>query len=497
MNFKRILNILNPPLQIGGLEITDFELRFVGFKGGAPFSISLKLEPGIIKEGEIKNTEAFLNILSKLRLEITGGRKKKVFAVVIIPDNNVYVQSFYLPDVSGERLEEAAELNLQMISPIEYGGAYSDWQLANGGENGRLEALGVFAHKKFIDEINKFLKQADFMPAAIEFSGLSLVRLAENSGAGIDVSKPYLLLHVGGNGLSFNLVKNGNLYFNHFVSWQSVYEDKREVPFESFKKLIIEEVRRILNFYAAHWDGQLENAVLAAPGLVDDIVKVISENFAFKIQPLSLKNFTDVSAAWFPALGAAFRGLIPRSQDNFIGLRKDEIEKEFYFEKVIRFIKIWRNVVLTAFAAMILIFGAADLFLKNTLNSLSAQADGFKNRDEVKLVELEKFQNQTGEINKKIDLAVKSYGERLRWSLFLEKIRDLAGADIVIEKIFIQSPEMPVIVNGLAPAENAALDFKKRLIESGYFNNVDLPVDKIIQAAGGVNFTINFILKSL
>lgn len=497
MNFKRILNILNPPLQIGGLEITDFELRFIGFKGGAPFSISLKLEPGIIKEGEVKNTEAFLNALSKLRLEITGGRKKKVFAVVSVPDNNVYVQAFYLPDVSGERLEEAAELNLQMISPIEYGGAYSDWHLASGGENGRLEALGVFAHKKFIDEINKCLKQAGFMPAAIEFSGLSLVRLAENSGAGIDVLKPYLLLYVGGNGLSFNLVKNGNLYFNHFVSWQSVYEDKREVPFESFKKLIIEEVRRILNFYAAHWDGQLENAVLAAPGLVDDIVKVISENFTFKIQPFSLKNFTDVSAAWFPALGAAFRGLIPRSQDNFIGLRKDEIEKEFYFEKTIRFIKIWRNVVLMTLAAMILIFSGVDLFFKNTINSLNVQAVGFKNRDAAKLVELEKFQNQSEEINKKIDLAVKFYGSRLGWSSFLEKIRDLAGVDIIIERIFIQSPEMPVVINGLASSENAALDFKKRIIESGYFNNVDLPVDKIIQASGGVNFTINFTLKSL
>ncbi len=493
MDFK---NILNPPFQIGGLEITDLELKFVGFKNGAPFLISAKLEPGIIKEGEIKNTEAFLDALFKLRLEITGGRNKKVFAVISVPDNNVYVQAFYLPDVSGERLKEAAELNLQMISPIEYGDAYSDWRLVSGGEGDKLEALGVFAHKKFIDEIDKCLKKAGFTPAAIEFSGLSLVRLIENSGAGIDISKPYLLLHIGGNGLSFNLVKNGNLYFNHFVSWQSVYEDKREVPFESFKKLIIEEVKRVLNFYAAHWNGQLENVVLAAPGLVDDIVKVISENFAFKIQPLSLKDFTDISASWFTALGAAFRGLIPRSRDNFIGLRKDEIGKEFYFEKAIRFIKIWRNVVLITLSAITVIFGGADLFLRNTIDYLNVQAIGFMKRDEAKLAELEKFQNQSGEINKKIDLAVKFYDKRLKWSSFLEKIRDLAGADIIIERIFIQSPETPAVLSGLASAENSALDFKKRLDESGYFTDVDLPVDKIVQTGNGVNFTINFILKS-
>ncbi|MBI5079215.1 hypothetical protein HZB06_00865, partial [Candidatus Wolfebacteria bacterium] len=221
MNFKNILNILNPPFQIGGLEITDFEIRFVGFKKGRPFLISLKLEPGIIKEGEIKDAKAFLNVLSKLRLEITGGRNKKVFAAVSIPDNNVYIQTFYLPDASEERLKEAAELNLQMISPIEYGDAYSDWQLLSGGENGRLEALGIFARKKFIDEMDKYLRQAGFMPSGIEFSGLSLVRLAENYGAGVNASNPYLLLHIGGNGLSFNLIKNGNLYFNHFISWQS------------------------------------------------------------------------------------------------------------------------------------------------------------------------------------------------------------------------------------------------------------------------------------
>ena len=48
-------------------------------------------------------------------------------------------------------------------------------------------------------------------------------------------------------------------------------------------------------------------------------------------------------------------------------------------------------------------------------------------------------------------------------TLLLEKIKNLAGQDITIDRIFIQSPNLPILFNGRAVSEKAIIDFKNAL----------------------------------
>src|SRR3990167_6970625 len=197
--FKKILKLFSYQPLIGGLEINDFDLRFIHIKKGNVFPASVKLEPETVKDGKIQNRQNFLKALNQLHSQITNYSRKKICVIATIPDNNVYAQIFNLPESAEAQLEEAAKLNLQMISPIDFERAYSDWQAVGKSRENGLEILGAFIHSELIDELDDSLREANFAPVAIEFSSLSLARLASELGEAINPQNPFILFNVGAN----------------------------------------------------------------------------------------------------------------------------------------------------------------------------------------------------------------------------------------------------------------------------------------------------------
>src|SRR3990167_4899887 len=148
MELRRVLfrSFSYQPL-VGGLEINDLNLRFAYIKKGNVFSTSVKLEPETIKDGKIQDRQNFLKALNKLHSQISSYSRKKICVIATIPDNNVYAQIFNLPESAEAQLEEAAKLNLQMISPIDFERAYSDWQAVGKSRENGFEILGAFINR--------------------------------------------------------------------------------------------------------------------------------------------------------------------------------------------------------------------------------------------------------------------------------------------------------------------------------------------------------------
>src|ERR1700722_18707504 len=116
-----------------GLDISDQALRLVYFDGGVWRLHAVRLEPGTLASGKIKDRAKFLAALAALRdvAKVGGGNKskKKINVVVSLTSVSVYGQVFNLPALSGEELAKAVALNLQMASPGEASKTYSDWQI--------------------------------------------------------------------------------------------------------------------------------------------------------------------------------------------------------------------------------------------------------------------------------------------------------------------------------------------------------------------------------
>ena len=494
MKIKKILNILNPQPQIGGLEISDSDMRFFLVKGKSFVSASVKLP-------DKKNLKT---ALSNLHSQIVSKSKKKIYIVLNISDINVYLQVFNLPMMATENLDEAAKLNLQMITPTDFSGVYTDWQKVGEVKNdgGQFEILGAFAQRQIIDEFVECLKETNFVVTAIEFSSLAVSRLISGLK---NASETYFLLRLDASGLSFSLIKNYNLYFNHFVSWP--VSEERQISMDVLKDLIVRETQKVLNFSNKHWpEAVFNNMLLIAPALEEKISQIIAENFSLSVQKITLPSeltspdgqwsiinsqLLSLTSDWFSVLGSAARGLIPRAKDIIISLAGTGTEEEFRQHRTINFIKIWKNVILTSLSFILIAFIAIDAFLIKTVNSLNNQTANFINQPGQET--FNKIQEEAKNFNAKIELALQAKNQVSDPTLLLEKIKNLAGQDITIDRIFIQSPNLPILFNGRAVSEKAIIDFKNALEKNSEFKEINLQLSSIISSSGGLfKFSITF-----
>jgi len=506
---KKVLNILNPRPAIGGLEIIDSALRFILVKETKLVSASLNLPAGIIEEGKIKNKENFKAALINLHSQITPRTNKKIYVIVNVPDGNIYSQVFNLPLVAIDNLEEAARLNLQMISPIEFASAYSDWQKVgeNSVDGGQLEIMAAFAPSQVIDGLVECLKEANFMVAAVEFSGLSISRLSSGLS---NINGFSLLMRVDRIGLNFNLTRNQSLYFSHFFPWPAT--EGQQMSFPVFKEIILRETQKVINFFNNHWPGvQLNNFLLIASALEEKISQIITENFSLPVQKLILpsklsspdnlwvvesKQLTELSPDWFNVLGSALRGLISRSDDIIISLASTGTEKEFQQQQIISVVKMWRNILISSLSFLLIVFALTESFLIKTVSSLNNQLSNLSNTSE--LGTLNNLQKEAKNLNIQIDTALQAQSQTNDWSPFLMVMKELTASAIVIERITAQSPEAPIFFSGQAVDEKAILDLKTKMEQNPVFSEVNLPLSSLTSAGNGsLTFNIIFKIKDL
>lgn len=500
MDSKKILNLIDPHLEIGGLEISDAYLRFLLIRKNKIETANVDLPPGVIEEGKIKDREQFFAAAGNLRDKISSKKKKKIYVVVGIPDSAVYTETFYVPKSAASNLEEAAKLNLQMISPIDFSSAYSDWQLV--GEKAeknaiQFEILGAFAPKQLVDDLSEVLIKAGFEISAVEFSSFGLVRAIINNGEGFSPAQPYLFLRISSEGLSFSVVKNSHLYFLHSVKWNNVFGDQKKIAIDSVKRILEEEVQKVLSFYEAHSGGIMRDLVLIGPSSVSEISAIISSKFPdLKVIIPVLRQFKNLPLSWFSVLGTALRGTISRSKDKFISLAAAGTEEKFENFRTLTFIRLWRNAAFSVVGGMLLIFLVLDLFLINEIRRLENNLKNFPVNPEIyKTVDLIK---EAADFNQKASLIYTAKKEEIPWTSFFRNLQGLAGEEIAVKKIVIQSIASPVFLSGEAKSEDAIVSLKNRLEDSPYFSNAAFQLSDIkITPSGMWSFNITFNIEKL
>ena len=95
----------------GGLEVLDSSLQFVLFKKGQAATFSVKLAPGVMKEGVIQDREKFAEALLRLHEMVTTNKDGEIVQVVVsLPAVVVYTQNFNIPNLGKEKFEEADEI---------------------------------------------------------------------------------------------------------------------------------------------------------------------------------------------------------------------------------------------------------------------------------------------------------------------------------------------------------------------------------------------------
>ncbi|MCL5017375.1 MAG: hypothetical protein M1155_01790 [Patescibacteria group bacterium] len=470
--FERTIKILKSETVIGGISIDSDSVRFMLLNDGTVEKIGVVLEPGIVVGGRMKNREAFLKALLALRYKL-GNPREEIHVIISLPPNNVYTQAFSLPIIEENLIDEAAKLNLQLISPIDIKTVYMDWERIGESqeEGGKLELLGGFIDKTIVNEFASVFREAGFGVVAVEFPALALSRVIREDSYNSNTSKPQVILSVSNDGPEFIVIKNNHLYFNYFVPWSSV--EGRSISLSVFSNILTQEMKKVLNFYSSHWNEQLSELILVTQGLYGEIESIIKENLPFlSVKPLILsEKHSGLNVAWYVALGSALRGRIPRSQDVFISLMDVGTEQSFFESRVTFFVKIWRMVIISMMGAVALLFFMEGLFFVQISNNLSSQLS-FVTAGQAgqEVTELAKNAN---EFNGLIAKALYAKQNSRKVSKFFSIFDQIAGADIKIQRILFDSDRASVLITAVATSNQSVINFKNNLAARAEFHDVN------------------------
>lgn len=476
---------------IGGLQISDTALLYLSLDGGTR-SVSLRVPPGVVREGKIVDEASYLAVLKQFRKQVQPVKVDvRVPVIVTLPPSLVYIQSFVIPNVGREKLSEAAKLNMQMISPIPPEAAYMSFEIQNETAE-QYELLGGFAEKAVIDAYSRLLDEAKFSPIAFEFPSLSLTRLIASVVGPLPAST--LTFQISSDGINLSIFRGGKLFFDYFRSWRSIQGERREISKGLFEEVIAQEVQKVLNFAMGKFNERPAQAYLIAPGFEGDMQQFLESRFGLSVVPLVLRS-SGLEPAWYVALGAALRGRIDRAADVFISLAPASSAELFYKEQTLNFIALWRNIMAGVLLVFIFFFGGSVLFLRNQVNEVVGRLSEFP--AELKTSDFAALTLKANEFNDLVRRAALMRGSAGDWQGFLQKFRSITAANgIIVDHLDLTSLTAPMALAARAKDNAAILQFKAALGSDPHFGNVNLDVSKISTLEDNtVGFTITFQYK--
>jgi hypothetical protein len=479
---------LIPKMEAAGLWLSDGLVSYHDLSGNRNEQVSLRLPPGIISGGKVQNQESLTKILMELRRRTSPKSRKSQGVILTIPITNVYVQPFVLPSVASENINESAQLNLRMISPIEISKAYYGWQQIGEANSDQVEILGAFVARDVVDGFITCVQDAGYSIAAVEFNTLSLSRSAVKVGI-IDSKTPSLLLQITPEGLNFSVNHLEHLFFHRFVPWSSFGAGERSISTEKFKESFIDEMRKIVNFYLTNRKGaEVRKMIFISTIFTAEIGQIMAEHFpGIDVRIADIKQVN-------PAIGAALRGLVTRSKDSEISLSTMSAVETFEKYQLANFLAVWRNTFLVTFGFVLLVFLSSALILQKVSAQVSNQ-DPFSNTTQG--VELLKLEAEAEKFNTLVVMVSNLVANRKEFSGIIRKLDDIKGSSIQIVRISIETVRSLVLVEGIAKNRESITQFKNILGSTPQFANIDLSLSDIrTQPDGTETFSLNFQVQS-
>ena len=465
-------------MPMGALELSDAHIRFFGIRGNEVVSFGLRIAPGIIVDGKITDRANFKIALRKIFEGVRRHRGERIGVVMALPHQATYLQSFFLPYLKKESLEDAAKLNMQVSSPLPFEDVYYDWEIVGETNEGdeQLVILGAYAEKSNIETVISLCHEVGFVLVAVEPAIISLAR-AVNESSGIDLRGEAILLSADEVGIDFARINNGKISFNYFVTWQSIYGNVREVSKQVFKDGVIRHMRRVVTFSGTAGAAQKTKVLITTTALAEELEKIINENFNCETIRIVLDSIAKLGPAWGVSLGAYYRTLVPRRKDNMLSLEGVSAIEEYHHALVINFSALWRNVLALVFSFVFLVFLGGFIYVRQV--SFTTEAGLPRGLADAEVLELTDLQAQAVKFNELLGSLSGGVAAGQRLHGYMAKLFQITPPSIAIERVFFQSFSQPVLIIGTGNNETTVIEYKNALLGEPLFSGVDLPLTSI------------------
>ncbi len=491
--FNKLLAALRARSMVSGLDISDQVLRLVYFDGAVWQLHTVRIEPGVLEGGRVKNRDALLAALRALKEQskIDGGnKKKKVNVAIALSSVNTYTQVFTLPQVNRNELEKAIELNVQMASPGDAAKIDSGWQVVGRNrESGQVDILSAFIDRDIVDEMVQALFEANFLVVALEPRSIALARILREKAAGVDITKSYLLVDIGNTGMDFFIIRNGKPYFQYVTAWSDVADEKGNIQVENFRTQLTMNLHQVLNFYGQHWTDPVSAVIVSAVMLQDEIEKTVAEKFSFPAIRMTLEMGQSISSEWLVPLGSSLWSPELTLGEAPINLLGAGWRDRFYEEELFQFLGFWQILLPIMLAVLIVVFVGANSFLANAKTTI--QAESSINNNSAQASKIAALEASSTQFNAEA-VAIQQIEMLPDPATGLVGAVNAAATANQITIGHLSFSDSTATLDGSAVSENNIIAFKDALEQDSGVSSINLPLTGIESSGSGYTFTVTF-----
>lgn len=216
-----MLKLLTLEPESFGLDFSDLSLKIIKLKKKGKF-LSLaswgevKIKPGIIEEGEIKNETALVEIIKEGLNKIEGEKLKIRNVVVSLPEKKAFLQVIQMPKMKEEELKTAVLFEAENYIPLPVEKVYLDFQLVPPVHDhlDHLDILIAALPKKTVDPYLSCLKKVGLLPQVLEVESQSISRALIKNGVS---PFPLFIIDFGKSRTSFIIFSGYSLRFTSSI----------------------------------------------------------------------------------------------------------------------------------------------------------------------------------------------------------------------------------------------------------------------------------------
>ncbi|MCK4781783.1 type IV pilus assembly protein PilM [Candidatus Parcubacteria bacterium] len=198
-----------------GMDISDLSVKIVKLKKRrGVLSLACfgetEIKPGIIKDGEIQDKEALVEIIKKALNKVKGEKLNSRYVVASLPEEKAFLQVIQMPKMSKDELKKAVLFEAENYIPLSLTEVYLDFQIVQLLHNhlDRLEVLIAASPKKIVDPYVYVLKKAGLQPKILEVESSAISRALIKDELTVI---PLFLIDIGATRTSFIIFSGHSL----------------------------------------------------------------------------------------------------------------------------------------------------------------------------------------------------------------------------------------------------------------------------------------------
>ena len=347
-----------------GIDISDLSVKIAKLKKqGTGFVLvsygEIAVPSGIVVQGVIKKEKELVQIIKKGVAAVKGEPLETKFVVVLLPDEQAFLQVIQLPLLKKEEVEQAVRFEAENYVPLPLKSVYVDYQVVEPLVNSlnHTDVLVAAFPRTTVDVYVSVLGKAGLVPQILEIESLAIARAVIPQTT---ASRPVLIVDLGATRTGFTIFSGHSIRFTTSYPFSSnvLTEDiaktmkigqgkaeelKREEGITGKKevakalapslKMLKEEIQKYIAYYESHVPHQhlgkeyrtIQHIVLCGgganlQGLSEYLSKALGldisranpwvnilESPVKELPPLSFQ----ASLSYTCVLGLALRGVLP------------------------------------------------------------------------------------------------------------------------------------------------------------------------------------------